>query len=608
MQLRSLATLAISATLLLSGCGGGGTTTTAVSKEALSRECIRCHEDAVSPGTKVSLISEWQGSSHALANGAGCADCHEPAIGHPNVCSTCHGGGGSPTGYEVTRNPDTDGKCLKCHGVSHSEDVLMKNAPQHFGSVSGTGVVGASYVNVANQGKCRSCHNPHQNTLTPQHRAFALSGHGKTDAEAFNHYDFKSRTDGCNRCHTSTGFKKYVTDFATPTPAFGVGDTTRGVLGCDTCHESYNYKSSLRQLAAVSAPYKGVAAARFPDVGESNLCLPCHAGLESGATINALADGAFGNAGFENSHYLAAAGLMYMKIGFTNFTSASAPFGSSTYGQSLSPDSDSTPGGMLKATTSAHRNLGTPLINGDRHNLSFFVPGVLDKNGPCVTCHLNGSGVAKREASGHSMKIDANAYRQVCINCHTSENTVPLAADGSDFARIFLEPQAEAYEEALRLMEHLLLTKYEISFNKAVYPYFYDEKILPVNGKKQAVRDWTRGGTVNGKKMMGACFNFNLLKREPAAYAHARSYSRRLIYDSIDFLDDGIMNGSTGATALASGLTMGDHVTPVYVKDDSAYNTAGGTISTIYGNTSEAMLYLIGWSRSTGKWNAVERP
>jgi hypothetical protein len=98
---------------------------------------------------------------------------------------------------------------------------------------------------------------------------------------------------------------------------------------------------------------------------------------------------------------------------------------------------------------------------------------------------------------------------------------------------------------------------------------------------------------------MGACYNINLLKREPGAFAHARTYTRRLIYDTIDFLDDKTINLSTGATAIAT-----DPVT--YGKGAKAYTD--GTLTTLDAGTTEAMTYLIGWSRSTGAWNAIERP
>ena len=47
---------------------------------------------------------------------------------------------------------------------------------------------------------------------------------------------------------------------------------------------------------------------------------------------------------------------------------------------------------------------------------------------------------------------------------------------------------------------------------------------------------------------MGAAFNFNLLEHDPGGYAHNRYYAKRLIWDSIDFIDDFTMNDSTPAT------------------------------------------------------------
>jgi hypothetical protein len=103
---------------------------------------------------------------------------------------------------------------------------------------------------------------------------------------------------------------------------------------------------------------------------------------------------------------------------------------------------------------------------------------------------------------------------------------------------------------------------------------------------------------------MGACFNINLLTREPAAFAHARTYTRRLIYDTIDWLDDNTMNLSVSATAVATDPAD-------FTKGTNAYTD--GTLGTIDPGTSEGMLFLVNWSRSTGKWinnsaTTAERP
>ena len=640
MQLKCLFFLLL-VPILLAGCGGSDSSTHPGSRLAVSQSCLSCHgaggpQQKADPQVAGALIgNEWLASAHNLRNAAACADCHEPDAQHPNQCYTCHGG------TAVTKNPDLAGKCAKCHGPSKPSDAMMALAPQHYGYSTASALPAArraSYVSGQYQGRCRACHNPHLNTLTQQHKDYAKSLHGDPKGVAWNHYEFKQNAyTACQRCHTSTGFIGYVTsNFTVPTAGFGAGDASREVLACDACHASYDFKNSIRQVPAFTAPYKnfnGTAQATFPaDTGETNLCIPCHAGLDSGKTIEAIPDASFSNTGFVNPHYRASAGLMYMQDGFTAFTSASAPLGASTYGKSLSPDNLSTPGGIAGGTASTHRNLGTLRINNDSHSPAFFVPGVLDKNGPCITCHLNASGVAQRSGSGHSLQIDGNAFRQVCVNCHTSENTVTLTAD--NFHAVFVGPQGEAFESALELMQNMLLQKYKISFNESAYPYFYDENLPTVAGAKQPVKDWTRagivaGGPVNGRKLMGACFNFNLLTRDPAAFAHARSYSRRLIYDSLDFLDDGVINQSVAASAVLSGL-LDASGNPLFAKGAKAYNDNGVTsgtpakygISTPFSGTSEAMLYLIAWNRSgtkqdptgvdhvngSGSWAVIERP
>lgn len=620
MQLKSLLFL-ILVPILLAGCGGGDSASSphGVSQVAASQSCASgtCHGTQISPITEKLIADEWRGSSHMTQNAAGCADCHEPDAGHPNLCNKCHGGGG----FAVTKDADSAGKCGKCHGLSFPDDVMMAQAPQHYGYSSArvpSQKPRASYVSAQYQGRCRACHNSHDSTVTPQHREYAKSLHGDPQGAAWTYYDFKQdNRAACNRCHTSTGYINFVTSgFTVATKGFSTGDASREMLACDACHASYDFKNSIRRVAAFTAPYTGYdgsTAARFPSVSKSNLCIPCHSGHVGGQAINAIAEAKFSDTGFVNSHYLAAAGLMYMQNGFINFTSLTAPIvvesTFSTYGKTLSPDNVSTPGGMEGGQTSTHRRFGTTLIN-NYWNLAFFAPGVGDQNGPCVTCHLNVNGTPQRPGSGHSLKIDANTYKQLCVVCHTSEGThdkvVQLTAE--NFRAEFLKPQAEAFEDSLEQIRSLLQRRHQISYN-GTYPYFYDDALPLKDGKKQPLKDWTRGGTANGRKLMGACYNFNLLTRDPAAYAHARSYSRRLIYDSIDFLDDGRMNLSVGATATSSslGLTRPDG-TPVFVKDSKAYNVAAGRITTIFGTTTDAMLFLIGWNRSTGDWNATERP
>jgi hypothetical protein len=582
MQLRSPLFL-ILVTMLIAGCGGGGDSAGSahgVSLVAASQGCMdqSCHGAKASPVTGKVIAEEWRASSHMTQGAAGCADCHEPDAGHPNLCNKCHGGGG----FQVTKNPDQGGKCSKCHGPSHAGDVMMASAPQHYGystaTLPGQGTR-ASYVSAQYQGRCRACHDPHKNTLTQNHRDYAKSQHGNPKGEAWMHYDFKQdKYASCNRCHTSTGFINFVSSgFTVASAGFSTGASTREVLACDACHTSYDFKNSVRPVPAFSAPYKvGGSAATYPDAGKSNLCIPCHAGRASSDNIAAVAD--FTNANFVNSHYLAAAGLMYMKLGFKDFTTASAPANAAattktqyTYGDSYTMYTGyASPAAPAGQVNSAHRRFGTQYINGDGHVapnrgvLSAWLPGTMDTGGPCVTCHLNaadsnGMLTTNARANSHTLAINEQTWNQVCVNCHGSEGPVEA----------FLEEHSAEFQHALTLAQKLLLDRYNIQYTSG---RFYD--LTADATGKTAVKDWTRGTNNQsfGRRMMGACYNIHLLVKEPAAYVHARTYARRLLYDSIDFLDDGLVNMTVGQTALGPiGQSILDHEGSVaYVKGETS--------------------------------------
>lgn len=488
---------------------------------------------------------------------------------------------------------------------------------------------------------CANCHNPQENSDQASAReAWAESGHGSTTVspwmpsgshawrstgDATVNFQVSQAATDCLRCHTTDGYAQFTgSNFTNIAPVATAADAkTNSPLACNTCHVApLNSNSDRRTVGAVSTFYnistvdnvtkqsvKVHVAATFPDVGESNICISCHSGRVSGAALTqAAANGlSMGNAGFQNSHYMAAAGMMYVKAGFTAFTSASAVIGTSTYGASLTANTD---GGALSST---HRILGTSAINGNSHNPSFFVAGNLDTNGPCVTCHMKGytNADTDRAAMGHSLEIDADAYAQVCSNCHTSDNghVFSAATTGSafgDFQTYFLDAQSEAYQAALKLAVTVLQNNYNITYNSASYPYFYDQN----NGGK-AVTDWTRGGRLTAAqalKLHGACLNINLLGREPGAFAHARTYSRRLLYDTIDFLDDGTMNLSVSATATTLSATVGSPVYGMFNKGTVAYDGgapyAGGTLDA---GTSEGTAFILNWT-GAGAWATPERP
>lgn len=123
----------------------------------------------------------------------------------------------------------------------------------------------------------------------------------------------------------------------------------------------------------------------------------------------------------------------------------------------------------------------------------------------------------------------------VCVNCHAGD----YALTPED-----LELEKEELHASLEALNQALLAK-GIEF-KPNHPYFF------VPGTTTAFKNWDGVYPGKGKDVMGAAFNYNLLDHDPGAYAHNRYYTKRLIFDSIDFLDNGVLDGTISVTGEAA--------------------------------------------------------
>jgi hypothetical protein len=151
---------------------------------------------------------------------------------------------------------------------------------------------------------------------------------------------------------------------------------------------------------------------------------------------------------------------------------------------------------------------------------------------------------------------------EVCFNCHGPSTTIILD---------LVKEQKLLFTEAMEALKDQLALKLGWYFFPA-YPYIYTTSTFDnpkiACSQNVPVKNWQTGGTQTivdafptctytgnndgtpgtGQNNMGAAFNFNLLEHDPGAYAHNRMYVKRLIYDSLDWVDDGVMNYSVGAT------------------------------------------------------------
>ena len=614
--------------------------------------CINCH-GASKDVDGQNLVFDYKQSGHYTAMG--------DILGKGEAgCNGCHTSGP----HNKTVNPAVDGKCYACH------DATVLNS-RHT-----TSYAVAADNTTADGTKCNVCHNAHNTTKLTGIEAgvWATAGHFEQGSQTnATHSQY-----GCGRCHNNEGIIQAMAAPDASTN-IGTSVTPNQKMYCNTCHlglaGATQSSPNVRPLSTASATqtsysssargYKGAPGnlwnpnkKPFPDVGSSNICVVCHAGSREVinstngvvATLPATTPGG-GNAGamgtsdpyfavqasdttaFQKTitqHNLPAAAVMYVKFGFTNLSTGTNGVPTGAYLKTITADLDYvTASSTIGGVTSTHRKLGTAAIVGDTHLNSAGVAsfgtstlaGSLAKNGPCATCHMAGS---------HSMAIDQKAITTVCNRCHFKEGANDITTI-ANFNAHFIEPQKEVYNNALTLARAIILEKNanyvastgttgtaaaitassNTSFsaptgltlaNSANLLGYYSGAVTPTN--------------LASIKFVGALSNIVMFAKDQGGFAHARTYSRRLIYDSLDFLDDGILNMSVGATAVRisalanlgpAGYTVANPlVVGTYGKGTTCYTDS--TLATLASGTTESMTFLIGWSRTDGTWAVPQRP
>lgn len=394
--------------------------------------------------------------------------------------------------------------------------------------------------------------------LTNKYAAAALSSSGAAEVDAvmtaftddntgiaWTHYNWDNSTKvargagdqdrkDCQRCHTSTGAANFMSSPATYDPSkndFSHLDGWKAfnsrsnntyalqtspqneVLYCWGCHTNAG-TGALRNPGAITEKYAAgttgdpVTIVTYPDVAGSNVCMTCHLGRETGEVIKNDAD-ADGKRNFINSHYLAAGGTLF---GTTGYEFTGLDYANPSY---FKHD---------KVGTSAAAGTGT--------------------NGPCVGCHMTTPNAHKftnltKDNTGTITGITSTA----CVTCHTGNYALTAAK---------LQDEEHEYVAALAALNASLAAKGIHFFN--AHPYFYQQAA----GAGGAFTDWAGVyGFSKWKDTMGAAFNVNLLIHDPGGYAHNRIYAKRLIWDAIDFINDGVISNNDVVTAIDAQVTAG---------------------------------------------------
>ncbi len=540
--------------------------------------CGQCHD----PDTD---------SSRIIASGV-IGSVARPIIG----CEACHGGGSLHNGsgpislLSGTYNPgvSTYGTgtvmvsgqfqmCTNCHELLDSTGTTTVASPAHatiaptgpsyyitdthFATPSAYTADGKSTIPITGYAMdftsatvCTDCHRPHK--TADINRDWAASKHGdravtaKNKYDAWNHYNWSCNgTDNltcgptstsvvpyindrryCQRCHTKTGFAAYM-------DAIRSGNITRAnnlhaglasavtftygwkpeMLECLGCHT--NNRGTLRTPGAYVATYDyrvlrptdptgtlatifASAQFQYPEASSSDICIPCHGGRTNGDSIKHLNTGQtttvdFGQMFYSDAHDFPSAAVMFTAIGYE--------YAGRDY---------------TNPSSYRHDRIGT-----------LAVPNT-GTGGPCVGCHMFRSGNTPSHlfeaVSTSSSGTVLNVSSPVCYNCHAGSST--------ELANM-AETEREAFLDSLKALSYYVttagLTHPLVTAGSTTASYF-------------SAGDSDKTGNTTAKNNLGAAFNVKSLGNDGGAYVHNSKYVKRLIYDSIDWLDDNNMNYTVG--------------------------------------------------------------
>jgi len=448
--------------------------------------------------------------------------------------------------------------CLLCHsGTSPTAPKGIVQAPHFsagnadpalkalFGQYTASGIR-PSYVSANNT--CTTCHNASHPPILQNNRDWALTLHGDSLATTAANgtawgaprvdnmgnimapgADFKrlgsapgvvfgstlDQNDSCVRCHTKTGFVNFITSNYTDTHAWGdPADKTKELLTCGACHS--DTIGTLRpvgqftgyfgySVAGQRNPYQGARATyTYADRGKSNVCVSCHT----------------------SSDMVGVSAALIKKLNtFASYTSVVAP--GANVGALIGLPSHGVKAYLDEMGYEfAGRNY-TPAANGHASI------GQAGGRGPCAGCHI--PAITRHTYAATAHKTDYTS----CVSCHDGGN-LGLMNDAAINAAKILK------DDAVRVLTELIRIKFGVA----------------PGGDLNQIKKWypTQLEMANREKYQGAYYNatfaayngnLNAGSTNTGNLVHSPLYTKRLIYDSIDWVYNGALDGDV-ITAIQS--------------------------------------------------------
>jgi hypothetical protein len=328
----------------------------------------------------------------------------------------------------------------------------------------------------------------------PYFALWSVSAHADSTSEAFTHWNEEDPAEiptSCAKCHSQGGYQDYVGADGSAVFAVDKAATVGTVIGCTTCHNT-----GTAVLTSVQFPSGAIVS----DLGSEAVCMTCHQGTASGATVDAAIEKAgatdedtpVADLGFTNLHYFAAAVARYGTL-----VQGGYQYDGKTYDALWQHVED------INTCTDCH----------DSHSLELKVD-------TCATCHEGVTG--------------ADGIRDVRM----VSSQVDYDGDGNLNEGIYYEV------DGLRTMLLSAIQAYAsevagsaLVYSPTAYPYFF------IDTNADGVTDETEATFPNAyaswtPRLAKAAFNYQASIKDPGAYAHGGKYIIELLYDSIENLNE----------------------------------------------------------------------
>lgn len=303
-------------------------------------------------------------------------------------------------------------------------------------------------------------------------------GHFAGSEEAFRHWDAEGAVPGsCAKCHSAEGLPLFLAE------GVSISQPTSNGMKCSTCHDNV---SEFTRYAVASVTFPSGKVVELEEGDDSGLCLSCHQGRESTASVNkALGDREVDTVDdtirFRNIHYFAA--------------------GATRYGTEVQ---------------GAYEYAGKEYLGYFEH-----VPGA----DQCFECH-----------NAHQLTVEVE---DKCSECHEVSSMEDLATirgeetpdyDGDGDTTEGIAGEIQTLTDALYAALQTYSTEVagtNILYDAHAYPYFFADDGTGNPGDGYAT--WT-------PRLLKAAYNYQYVQKDPGAFAHNGKYVVQFLIDSIEDL------------------------------------------------------------------------